>query len=151
MTQAGCVSLAVSLFQVLWLHSSDYLGYNKAGFLVPQKLLPQLTAATRSPTIPPNRQVVHLGVEGNPSLLGMLCSSRPCFQTSHQLIHVSIYGRIHLGSDCKIFCRNWAKSYSDKNSHNTRAILLLVTSVNQFKVANIPRHTYTLILLLFLL
>lgn len=152
MTQeVGCVPLAVSLLQVLWLHRSDYPGYNKAGFLVPQKLLPQLMTATHRSTVPPNRQVIDLGVEGNPRLLGMLCSSRPCFQASHQLIQVSIYGRINLGSDCKMFCRNWAKSYSNKNSNNIRAILLLVTSVNQFKVTNIPHHKYILILLVFLL
>lgn len=110
MTQkVGCIPSAVSLFQVLWLHRSDYPGYNKAGWLGPQKLLPQLMATARSPTIPPNRQVIHLGVEGNPRLLGTLCSSRLCFQTSHRLVQMNIYGRINLESDCKMFCRNWAK------------------------------------------
>lgn len=101
------------------------------------------TAATGSPTILPSRQVIHLGVEGNPRLLGMLCSSRLCFQATHQLIQVSFCGRISPGPDCKIFRRNWAKSYSNKNSYTIRAIVLLVTSVNQFRVANISSQMYT--------
>lgn len=86
-----------------------------------------------APSFLQTRQILCLGVERKPRLLDFLCSSRLCFQSSHQLIQVGIYGRISLGSDCRIFCRNWAKSYGNKSSHLIRAVLLLISSVNQFQ------------------
>lgn len=116
--RSGMHPFGSDLFQELCFYHCDYPGYNKDGFCSPYKLLSQfMIAAYILPSLQMWAQVIHVGWRGNQGFwvfCAMLGSASRLERFAASSCKWSIYGRINLGFDCWICCRNWSKSHSKK-------------------------------------